>query len=49
MEVRNGLGLGAYVDTHKALISPARRLPLDIIEEIFVACLPTHRNCVMSF
>ncbi|KAJ7879480.1 hypothetical protein B0H14DRAFT_2500496 [Mycena olivaceomarginata] len=46
MEERDGLG--AYVDAHKALISPARRLPLDIIEEIFVACLPTHRNCVMS-
>ncbi|KAJ7665888.1 hypothetical protein DFH06DRAFT_1040588 [Mycena polygramma] len=40
--------LGAYVEAHKALISPARRLPLDIIQEIFVACLPTHRNCVMS-
>ncbi|KAJ7803748.1 hypothetical protein B0H14DRAFT_2527679 [Mycena olivaceomarginata] len=41
-------GLGIYVDAHKALISPARRLPLDIVQEIFVACLPTHRNCVMS-
>ncbi|KAF7357944.1 hypothetical protein MVEN_00841000 [Mycena venus] len=40
--------LGAYIAAHKALISPVRRLPLDIIEEIFVACLPTHRNCVMS-
>ncbi|KAJ7762521.1 hypothetical protein B0H16DRAFT_1688121 [Mycena metata] len=37
-----------FVDAHKALISPARRLPLDIIQEIFIACLPTHRNCVMS-
>ncbi|KAJ7354558.1 hypothetical protein DFH08DRAFT_955947 [Mycena albidolilacea] len=46
MEERDGLG--AYVDAHKALISPVRRLPLDIIEEIFVTCLPTHRNCVMS-
>ncbi|KAJ7815502.1 hypothetical protein B0H14DRAFT_1407873 [Mycena olivaceomarginata] len=41
-------GLGAYVEAHKALISPVRRLPLDIIQEIFEACLPTHRNCVMS-
>ncbi|KAJ7677617.1 hypothetical protein B0H17DRAFT_863759, partial [Mycena rosella] len=41
--------LGAYVGAHKALISPARRLPLDIIQEIFLACIPTHRNCVMSF
>ncbi|KAJ6573531.1 hypothetical protein DFH09DRAFT_1362151 [Mycena vulgaris] len=40
--------LGAYVDAHKALLSPIRRLPLDIIEEIFAACIPTHRNCVMS-
>ncbi|KAJ7354479.1 hypothetical protein DFH08DRAFT_985094 [Mycena albidolilacea] len=41
-------GLGVYVDAHKALISPARRLPLDIIQEIFVACIPKRRNCVMS-
>ncbi|KAJ7771929.1 hypothetical protein DFH07DRAFT_1057523 [Mycena maculata] len=39
---------GAYVQAHTALISPVRRLPLDIIQEIFIACLPTHRNCVMS-
>ncbi|KAJ7252148.1 hypothetical protein B0H12DRAFT_1018188, partial [Mycena haematopus] len=38
----------AYVDAHRALLSPARRLPLDVLEEIFVACLPAHRNCVMS-
>ncbi|KAJ7473363.1 hypothetical protein FB451DRAFT_1133882 [Mycena latifolia] len=40
--------LGAYVDGHTALISPVRRLPLDIIQEIFIACMPTHRNRVMS-
>ncbi|KAF7357892.1 hypothetical protein MVEN_00835500 [Mycena venus] len=40
--------LSAYVKAHKALMSPIRRLPLDILEHIFVACLPTHRNCVMS-
>ncbi|KAJ7689550.1 hypothetical protein B0H17DRAFT_1011967 [Mycena rosella] len=40
--------LRAYVDAHRALISPVRRLPLDIIQEIFVACIPTHRNCAMS-
>ncbi|KAJ6557851.1 hypothetical protein B0H19DRAFT_906207, partial [Mycena capillaripes] len=45
-EERNSLG--AYVAAHKALISPVRRLPLDIIQEIFIACLPTHRYCVMS-
>ncbi|KAJ6594712.1 hypothetical protein B0H19DRAFT_1009754, partial [Mycena capillaripes] len=41
-------GLSAFVEAHKALISPVRRLPLDIIQEIFVACIPIHRNCVMS-
>ncbi|KAJ7646549.1 hypothetical protein FB45DRAFT_890744 [Roridomyces roridus] len=40
--------LAAYIDGYKALISPARRMPLDIVQEIFMACLPTHRNCVMS-
>ncbi|KAJ6586384.1 hypothetical protein DFH09DRAFT_1359723 [Mycena vulgaris] len=40
--------LGTYIEGHMALISPARRLPLDIIQEIFLACIPTHRNCVMS-
>ncbi|KAJ7785657.1 hypothetical protein B0H16DRAFT_1247991, partial [Mycena metata] len=40
--------VSTYVETHKALLSPLRRLPLDIIQEIFIACLPTHRNCVMS-
>ncbi|KAF8138032.1 hypothetical protein K438DRAFT_1638576 [Mycena galopus ATCC 62051] len=38
----------AYVDAHKALISPIRRLPPEMLQEIFVACLPTHRNCAMS-
>ncbi|KAJ7661071.1 hypothetical protein B0H17DRAFT_1212358 [Mycena rosella] len=36
------------IDSHQALISPARCLPRDIMEEIFLACLPTHRNAVMS-
>ncbi|KAJ6498734.1 hypothetical protein C8R45DRAFT_1093036 [Mycena sanguinolenta] len=40
--------LSMYVEAHKALLSPVRRLPLDIIGAIFMACLPTHRNCVMS-
>ncbi|KAK7018877.1 hypothetical protein R3P38DRAFT_2978825, partial [Favolaschia claudopus] len=29
-------------------MSPMRRVPLDILEQIFIACLPAHRNCVMS-
>ncbi|KAJ6526969.1 hypothetical protein DFH09DRAFT_165321 [Mycena vulgaris] len=40
--------LSGYVEAHKALVSPVRRLPLDIIQEIFMACIPSHRNCVMS-
>ncbi|KAJ7437762.1 hypothetical protein FB451DRAFT_991265, partial [Mycena latifolia] len=40
--------LSDYMDAHRALLSPARRLPVDIIERIFMDCLPTHRNCVMS-
>ncbi|KAJ7655920.1 hypothetical protein B0H17DRAFT_878178, partial [Mycena rosella] len=40
--------LGAYVAEHKALTSPVRQLLLDILQEIFAACMPTHRNCVMS-
>ncbi|KAJ7823978.1 hypothetical protein B0H14DRAFT_2187041, partial [Mycena olivaceomarginata] len=38
----------AHVDPYRALISHPRRLPADILREIFVACLPTDRNAVMS-
>ncbi|KAJ7725946.1 hypothetical protein B0H16DRAFT_1384123 [Mycena metata] len=40
--------IGDYVQAHKALLTPIRRIPLEILQRIFVACLPTHRNCVMS-
>ncbi|KAJ6515545.1 hypothetical protein C8R45DRAFT_854876 [Mycena sanguinolenta] len=40
--------LQSYVDSHKALISGPRRLPPEIVREIFVACLPTRRNPAMS-
>ncbi|KAJ7771552.1 hypothetical protein B0H16DRAFT_1513875 [Mycena metata] len=40
--------IGDYLDSHKALISLPRRLPRDIVQEIFLACLPTDRNAVMS-
>ncbi|KAJ6498739.1 hypothetical protein C8R45DRAFT_979681 [Mycena sanguinolenta] len=40
--------LSTYVEAHQALLSPVRRLPIDIIGAIFMACLPTHRNCAMS-
>jgi hypothetical protein len=37
-----------YIDAHKALLSPARHLPPDVLQEIFLACLPTDRNAAMS-
>lgn len=37
-----------YIDSHKALISPARRIPYDLVRSIFLACLPSHRNAVMA-
>ncbi|KAK7025073.1 hypothetical protein R3P38DRAFT_3396062 [Favolaschia claudopus] len=40
--------LSSYVAQHSALISPIRRIPEDILSEIFFASLPTHRNCVMN-
>ncbi|KAJ7244918.1 hypothetical protein C8J57DRAFT_1363362 [Mycena rebaudengoi] len=33
-----------YIEFHQALISSPRRLPPDIVQEIFLVCLPTHRN-----
>ncbi|KAJ7845416.1 hypothetical protein B0H14DRAFT_2203316, partial [Mycena olivaceomarginata] len=42
------LQLSAYVADHEALISPIRQLPVDIIREIFIACIPTDQNPVMS-
>ncbi|KAJ7908789.1 hypothetical protein B0H13DRAFT_1617162 [Mycena leptocephala] len=37
-----------YIESHKALISFGRRLPRDVVQGIFIACLPTHRNAIMS-
>ncbi|PPQ63461.1 hypothetical protein CVT24_004993 [Panaeolus cyanescens] len=36
------------VDLHQPLISAIRRLPFDILEQIFYYCLPTTRNAAMS-
>ncbi|KAF8176884.1 hypothetical protein K438DRAFT_1846313 [Mycena galopus ATCC 62051] len=38
----------AHMDSHRDLISQSRRLPRDVIEQIFLACLPTQHNAVMS-
>ena len=37
-----------FVDAHRALLSPARRLPPEIVGEIFVRCLPTTHNPAKS-
>ncbi|EDR15522.1 uncharacterized protein LACBIDRAFT_301988 [Laccaria bicolor S238N-H82] len=36
------------IKAHRALISPVRRLPPDVLGEIFFHCLPQHRNPAMS-
>ncbi|KAJ7283852.1 hypothetical protein C8J57DRAFT_1498855 [Mycena rebaudengoi] len=40
--------LCADISAHQALVTPARRLPRDIIQELFAACLPADRNPVMD-
>ena len=36
------------IDDHNIILSPVRRLPLDVLHEIFFHCLPTHRNPIMT-
>ncbi|KAJ7153890.1 hypothetical protein C8R43DRAFT_1235295 [Mycena crocata] len=36
------------IELQRALIAPIRRLPDDVLRELFLACLPTHRNAAMS-
>ncbi|KAJ7452899.1 hypothetical protein FB451DRAFT_1050704, partial [Mycena latifolia] len=40
--------LAEYIDSHLALVAPARRLPEDILREIFIATLPLDRHPGMS-
>ncbi|KAJ7755561.1 hypothetical protein B0H16DRAFT_1458635 [Mycena metata] len=40
--------LNEFIDPHLALISPIRRLPHDVVAEIFAACLPPDRNAVIQ-
>ncbi|KAK7002210.1 hypothetical protein R3P38DRAFT_3605046 [Favolaschia claudopus] len=37
-----------YIQAHKALMCHSRRIPQDILGEIFLECLPVDRNAVMS-
>ena len=36
------------IDDHNTILSPVRRLPVDVLHEIFFHCLPTHRNPIME-
>ncbi|KAJ7701494.1 hypothetical protein B0H17DRAFT_885120, partial [Mycena rosella] len=40
--------LQATIDTHKALMSPIRCIPQDVLSEIFSACLPTAHNALID-
>ncbi|KAJ7724942.1 hypothetical protein DFH07DRAFT_971058 [Mycena maculata] len=40
--------LTEFVDAHLELVSPIRRLPLDIVQEIFLACLPSGQNSTIT-
>ncbi|KAF9009916.1 hypothetical protein BDQ17DRAFT_1273580 [Cyathus striatus] len=37
-----------FLENHQALVSPARRLDRDVLQEIFLACRPENRNPCMS-
>ena len=41
-------GIHTRIQPYQVLLSPIRRLPLDIMEKIFLSCLPTERNPAMS-
>jgi len=36
------------IDDYNFILSPVRRLPPDVLHEIFFHCLPTHRNPIME-
>lgn len=36
------------IEEHQSLLSPIQHLPIDVLQEIFTACLPTMHNPVMS-
>ncbi|KAJ7140707.1 hypothetical protein C8R44DRAFT_761767 [Mycena epipterygia] len=40
--------LNQFIDSHLALLSPARRLPPDVVRAIFTASLPSTRNSIMA-
>ncbi|KAF7298726.1 hypothetical protein MIND_00820100 [Mycena indigotica] len=37
-----------HITAHQVLCAPIRRLPPDVLRELFAQCLPVGRNCAMS-
>lgn len=42
-------GVRVLLNTYKAVLSPLRRLPVEVLEEMFVACLPGERFIAPHF
>ncbi|KAJ7367325.1 hypothetical protein DFH08DRAFT_660258, partial [Mycena albidolilacea] len=40
--------LKAPIDAHRALISPLRRIPQDVLLDIFSSCLPSGHNALID-
>jgi hypothetical protein len=40
--------LSRFVEDHRALLSGVRQLPKELVQDIFLSCLPNDRNAVMS-
>ncbi|KAJ7112955.1 hypothetical protein C8R44DRAFT_561632, partial [Mycena epipterygia] len=40
--------LNEFIDPYLALLSPARRLPDDVVAEIFAVSLPSNRNTILN-
>ncbi|KAF7363767.1 hypothetical protein MSAN_01034500 [Mycena sanguinolenta] len=41
--------LQTHIDAHKALVSPMRLVPHDILQEIFLSCLPQQHNALIDY
>ncbi|KAJ7452910.1 hypothetical protein FB451DRAFT_1521054 [Mycena latifolia] len=46
--IRNRDDLSEFIESHLALVSPARKLPHDILREIFTVCLPEDKYAIMN-